>query len=150
LHRSGLPPDRLELEITETLLLQESESVLAILHQLQAAGITISLDDFGTGYSSLSYLRKFPFRKVKIDKSFIRDLCSDAGNAAIVHAVLDLCRTLGIKTTAEGVETEDHLAWLDAAGCVEAQGFLFSAARPAAEIPLLLQMLNGTPTVAVA
>jgi diguanylate cyclase (GGDEF)-like protein len=150
LQRSGLPPDRLELEITETLLLQESEDVLATLHQLQAVGITISMDDFGTGYSSLSYLRKFPFRKVKIDKSFIRELGNDPGSAAIVHAVLDLCRTLGIKTTAEGVETEDHLAWLAAAGCVEAQGFLFSAARPAAEIPLLLQMINGTPLAAVA
>ena len=108
------------------------------------------MDDFGTGYSSLSYLRKFPFRKVKIDKSFIRELGNDPGNAAIVHAILDLCRTLGIRTTAEGVETEQHLAWLEAAGCVEAQGFLFSAARPAAEIPLLLQMINGAPMAAVA
>ena len=108
------------------------------------------MDDFGTGYSSLSYLRKFPFKKVKIDKSFIRELVNDPGSAAIVHAVLDLCRKLGIKTTAEGVETEEHLAWLDAAGCVEAQGFLFSAARPAAELPLLLQLICGTPIEAVA
>jgi diguanylate cyclase (GGDEF)-like protein/PAS domain S-box-containing protein len=138
LQRSGLSPNRLELEITETLLLQESEDVLSTLHQLHAMGVTISMDDFGTGYSSLSYLRKFPFKKVKIDKSFTRELVSDAGNAAIVHAILDLCQKLGIKTTAEGVETEQQLAWLDAAGCVEAQGFLFSEARPAAELPLLL------------
>ncbi|WP_431267036.1 EAL domain-containing protein [Dankookia sp. P2] len=150
LHRSGLPAERLELEITETLLLQESEDVLATLHELQRVGVTISMDDFGTGYSSLSYLRKFPFRKVKIDKSFIRELGNDPGSGAIVQAVLDLCRTLGIKTTAEGVETEQQLAWLDAAGCAEAQGYLFSAARPAAEIPLLLRLLNEAPVAAGA
>ena len=101
------------------------------------------MDDFGTGYSSLSYLGKFPFKKVKIDKSFIRDLNNNLGSIAIVHAILELCRKLGIKTTAEGVETEQQLAWLDTAGCVEAQGFLFSEARPAADLPMLLRLFSG-------
>jgi diguanylate cyclase (GGDEF)-like protein/PAS domain S-box-containing protein len=138
LDRAGLAPERLELEITETLLLQESDEILNTLHELQEHGVTISMDDFGTGYSSLSYLRKFPFRKVKIDKSFVQELGSEPGSTAIVHAILDLCRKLGIKTTAEGVETMRQLEWLAAAGCKEAQGFLFSAARPASEVlPLI-------------
>jgi diguanylate cyclase (GGDEF)-like protein/PAS domain S-box-containing protein len=139
LRRSGLSANRLEIEITESLLLQESEHILSTLHELQEMGVTISMDDFGTGYSSLSYLRKFPFKKVKIDKSFIHELSDNPGSAAIVHAILELCRKLGIKTTAEGVESEQQLAWLEAAGCVEAQGFLFSEARPAAELPLLFR-----------
>jgi diguanylate cyclase (GGDEF)-like protein/PAS domain S-box-containing protein len=139
LRSSGLPPDRLDLEITETVLLHDSDEALATLHALRDLGVTISMDDFGTGYSSLSYLRKFPFNKVKVDKSFVRELGRSRDDTAIVRSVLDLCGRLGIKTLAEGVETERQLTWLAAAGCMEAQGFLFSPPRPAAELPVLLR-----------
>jgi diguanylate cyclase (GGDEF)-like protein len=138
LKHSGLPPRRLELEITETLLLEKSAQVLATLHALRALGVRISMDDFGTGYSSLSYLRSFPFDKIKIDRSFVKDLAERPDCGAIVRAISGLGRSLNITTTAEGVETEDQLDWLRAEGCNEVQGFLFSAARPAAEIAKLL------------
>ena len=139
---SGLPPGRLELEITESVLLHDNEEMLATLSALENLGVTFSMDDFGTGYSSLNYLRKFPFKKVKIDKSFVRELGENLGDTAIVHSILDLCRRLGIKTTAEGVETEQQLDWLAAAGCMEAQGFLFSPALPARDVPALLRELG--------
>jgi len=126
LDRSGLSPNRLELEITETLLLDKSDHVLATLHALRALGVRISMDDFGTGYSSLSYLRSFPFDKIKIDRSFVRDLGSNADSQAIVRAIISLGASLGITITAEGVETEADLACLKDEGCDEAQGFLFS------------------------
>ncbi|HLH95800.1 MAG TPA: EAL domain-containing protein [Xanthobacteraceae bacterium] len=135
---SGLPPHRLELEITESVLLGETEANLAILHQLREVGARISMDDFGTGYSSLSYLRSFPFDKIKIDRSFVRDLAERPDCMAIIRAVAGLGASLGISTTAEGVETEAQLQRLRAEGCTEAQGFLFSPPRPAADIPLLV------------
>jgi len=138
LAHSGLSPRRLELEITESLFLAETEANLAILHQLRELGISISMDDFGTGYSSLSYLRSFPFDKIKIDRSFIKDLAQRSDCVAIVRAISGLGRSLNITTTAEGVETMDQLDWLRAEGCNEVQGFLFSAARPAAEVAALL------------
>ncbi|MES2194081.1 MAG: EAL domain-containing protein [Pseudomonadota bacterium] len=138
LAHSGLSPLRLELEITESLFLAETEANLAILHQLRELGVSISMDDFGTGYSSLSYLRSFPFDKIKIDRSFIKDLAQRSDCVAIVRAISGLGRSLNITTTAEGVETVDQLDWLRAEGCNEVQGFLFSAARPAAEIEALL------------
>jgi EAL domain-containing protein (putative c-di-GMP-specific phosphodiesterase class I) len=138
LAHSGLSPSRLELEITESLFLAETEANLAILHQLRELGISISMDDFGTGYSSLSYLRSFPFDKIKIDRSFIKDLAQRSDCVAIVRAISGLGRSLNITTTAEGVETMDQLDWLRAEGCNEVQGFLFSAARPAAEVAALL------------
>ncbi|MGA7995692.1 MAG: EAL domain-containing protein [Bradyrhizobium sp.] len=138
LANSGLSPKRLELEITESLFLAETEANLAILHQLRELGIGISMDDFGTGYSSLSYLRSFPFDKIKIDRSFVKDLAERSDCVAIVRAISGLGRSLNITTTAEGVETMDQLTWLRAEGCNEVQGFLFSAARPAAEIEALL------------
>ena len=138
LARSGLSPTRLELEITESLFLAETEANLAILHQLRELGISISMDDFGTGYSSLSYLRSFPFDKIKIDRSFVKDLAQRSDCVAIVRAISGLGRSLNITTTAEGVETMDQLAWLRAEGCNEVQGFLFSAAKPAAEVGKLL------------
>jgi diguanylate cyclase (GGDEF)-like protein/PAS domain S-box-containing protein len=138
LAHSGLSPLRLELEITESLFLAETEANLAILHQLRALGVSISMDDFGTGYSSLSYLRSFPFDKIKIDRSFIKDLADRSDCVAIVRAISGLGRSLNITTTAEGVETTDQLDWLRAEGCNEVQGFLFSAARPAAEVAALL------------
>jgi diguanylate cyclase (GGDEF)-like protein/PAS domain S-box-containing protein len=138
LAHSGLSPTRLELEITESLFLAETEANLAILHQLRELGVSISMDDFGTGYSSLSYLRSFPFDKIKIDRSFVKDLAQRTDCVAIVRAISGLGRSLNITTTAEGVETIDQLDWLRAEGCNEVQGFLFSAARPAAEIEQLL------------
>jgi len=138
LAHSGLSPRRLELEITESVFLAETEANLAILHQLRELGVSISMDDFGTGYSSLSYLRSFPFDKIKIDRSFVKDLARRSDCLAIVRAISGLGRSLNITTTAEGVETEDQLDWLRAEGCNEVQGFLFSAARPASEIETLL------------
>jgi diguanylate cyclase (GGDEF)-like protein/PAS domain S-box-containing protein len=138
LAHSGLPATRLELEITESLFLAETEANLAILHQLRELGVSISMDDFGTGYSSLSYLRSFPFDKIKIDRSFVKDLAQRSDCVAIVRAISGLGRSLNITTTAEGVETIDQLDWLRAEGCNEVQGFLFSAAKPAAEIEALL------------
>jgi diguanylate cyclase (GGDEF)-like protein len=138
LAQSGLSPRRLELEITESIFLAETDANLAILHQLRELGVGISMDDFGTGYSSLSYLRSFPFDKIKIDRSFVKDLAERPDCGAIVRAISGLGRSLNITTTAEGVETEDQLDWLRAEGCNEVQGFLFSAARPAAEIAKLL------------
>jgi diguanylate cyclase (GGDEF)-like protein/PAS domain S-box-containing protein len=138
LAHSGLSPRRLELEITESVFLAETETNLAILHQLRELGVSISMDDFGTGYSSLSYLRSFPFDKIKIDRSFVKDLARRSDCVAIVRAISGLGRSLNITTTAEGVETVDQLDWLRAEGCNEVQGFLFSAARPAGEIGALL------------
>ncbi len=134
LQASGLPAHRLELEITESALLQDSKAVLATLHELRALGLRTALDDFGTGYSSLSYLRSFPFDKLKIDRSFVREATHRPDCRAIVRSVLDLSRELGMTTTAEGVETEDQLDQLSRDGCTEVQGFLFDRPRPAADI----------------
>jgi EAL domain-containing protein (putative c-di-GMP-specific phosphodiesterase class I) len=138
LEASGLSAKRLELEITETVLLEKVDHVLATLHALRALGVRISMDDFGTGYSSLSYLRKFPFDKIKIDRSFVHDLDANSDSQAIVRAIVSLGTSLGITITAEGVETEEELACLKAEGCNEGQGFLFSKARPQADV---LEML---------
>jgi predicted signal transduction protein with EAL and GGDEF domain len=143
LANSGLSPKRLELEITESLFLAETEANLAILHQLRELGISISMDDFGTGYSSLSYLRSFPFDKIKIDRSFVKDLAERSDCVAIVRAISGLGRSLNITTTAEGVETMDQLDWLRAEGCNEVQGFLFSPAKPATEIEALLSRFGA-------
>jgi diguanylate cyclase (GGDEF)-like protein len=139
LAQSGLSPKRLELEITESIFLAETEANLATLHRLREFGVRISMDDFGTGYSSLSYLRSFPFDKIKIDRSFVRDLSERPDCVAIVRAISGLGRSLNISTTAEGVETMDQLDTLRAEGCTEVQGFLFSAARPADEVRALLE-----------
>jgi diguanylate cyclase (GGDEF)-like protein len=135
---SGLAASRLELEITESVLLHDSEATLATLHKLRALGIRISMDDFGTGYSSLSYLRSFPFDKIKIDRSFVSELTSRNDAMAIVRAVTGLGKSLGISTTAEGVETPEQLALLRSEGCTEVQGYLFSPPRPAAEVESML------------
>ncbi len=135
---SGLPGHRLEIEITESVLMQNSEHTVETLHELRNLGARVSLDDFGTGYSSLSYLRSFPFDKIKIDKSFIRDLTEAQGGAAIVRAIAGLGTSLSLKTTAEGVETQEQFAILSAEGCTEVQGYLFSQPVPPAEIPAML------------
>jgi diguanylate cyclase (GGDEF)-like protein/PAS domain S-box-containing protein len=134
LREAGLPPERLELEITESVLLQGNTENVESLHRLRELGISIVLDDFGTGYSSLSYLRMFPFDKIKIDRSFIHELAKNADCAAIVSAVAGLGRSLRIGTVAEGVETEDQLLLVHAAGCTHAQGYLFGRPCPAAEL----------------
>ncbi len=135
---SGLDPRRLELEITEGVLLQNSETTLLILHQLKDLGIRIAMDDFGTGYSSLSYLRAFPFDKIKIDRSFIADIATRADSVAIVRAVTSLGASLGIETTAEGIETPEQLERLRAEGCTEVQGYLISRPTPARNLPAML------------
>jgi predicted signal transduction protein with EAL and GGDEF domain len=132
---SGLAASRLELEITEAVLLQDTDATLATLAQLKDLGVRIAMDDFGTGYSSLSYLRKFPFDKIKIDQSFIRDLSSRPESMAIVRAVAGLGSTLGIATTAEGVETPEQLEAVKAEGCTQVQGYLLGKPLPASAIP---------------
>jgi EAL domain-containing protein (putative c-di-GMP-specific phosphodiesterase class I) len=137
---SGVAPSRLELEITEEMLLGHTGETLAVLEQLRKLGIQIVMDDFGIGYSSLNYLRLFPFDKIKIDRSFVNDLAN--GNdlsSAIVQAVTRLAKVLRVPTTAEGIETKEQLELVRAAGCTEFQGYLFSRPRPAAEIIQLLQ-----------
>jgi len=136
---SGLSPTRLVLEITETVLLQHDQTILTTLHQIKDLGVRISMDDFGTGYSSLSYLRSFPFDKIKIDRSFIKDLGKRADCTAIVRAMTRLSNSLGMTTIAEGVETEAQLEFLRAEGCDQVQGFLFSRPLPAKDVPKLFQ-----------
>jgi EAL domain-containing protein (putative c-di-GMP-specific phosphodiesterase class I) len=134
---AGLAPGRLELEITESVLLNDNETTLAALNQLRLFGVRISMDDFGTGYSSLSYLRSFPFDKIKIDRSFIRELSTKHDSLAIIRAVAGLGQSLGMTTTAEGVETREQFERLKHEGCTEVQGFLFGAPRPLGKIEKL-------------
>jgi diguanylate cyclase (GGDEF)-like protein len=138
LSASGLAANRLELEITEAVLIRDDEAALTILHQLRALGVRIALDDFGTGYSSLSYLQRFPFDKIKIDRCFVSDIAENDGSSAIVRAVVNIAAARDMTTTAEGVETEQQRELLHALGCTEMQGYLFSPARPVAEIRTLL------------
>ncbi|WP_423065754.1 EAL domain-containing protein [Devosia sp. CN2-171] len=138
LRETGLSPARLELEITESLLLSDNEPTLKTLHRLRALGVRISMDDFGTGYSSLSYLRSFPFDKIKIDRSFMRDLKSKGDSLAIIKAVIGLGHSLGMSTTAEGIETEEQLAAVRDQGCNEVQGFLFSPPVSAQKVTEML------------
>jgi diguanylate cyclase (GGDEF)-like protein len=134
---SGLPATRLEIEITETVLLQDKETTLAILHQLRALGVGIAMDDFGTGYSSLTYLQCFPFDKIKIDRSFVKDITENTGSLNIVRAVAALANGMGMTATAEGVETREQLDKITSEGCTEVQGFLFSKPLPVHEIERL-------------
>jgi diguanylate cyclase (GGDEF)-like protein len=142
LDASGLRPERLELEITETVLMQDEASTLTALHQLRALGVAVALDDFGTGYSSLSYLRSFPFDKIKIDQSFVRNLVNNKESMSIIRAITGLGHSLGMKTTAEGVETLEQLDKLREEGCTEVQGYIFSRPKPASELPLLIERIH--------
>ncbi len=139
LQRSGLAPAHLELELTESLLLQDIEETLETLHKLKALGVRLSIDDFGTGYSSLSYLKRLAVDKLKVDQSFVRDLATNAGDAAIVRAVIQLGKAMQLSVIAEGVETPAQLDFLVRAGCDEIQGYLFSRPVPAAEFGALLE-----------
>ncbi|MCP3053599.1 putative bifunctional diguanylate cyclase/phosphodiesterase, partial [Aurantimonas marianensis] len=143
LNQAGLDAGRLELEITESVLLNDSEANLQILGDLRRLGAHIVMDDFGTGYSSLGYLRSFPFDKIKIDKSFIDEIPANRGSGAIIKAITELARNLGMATTAEGVESREQLDYLRLQGCSEVQGYHFSPARPADEIPALLARLTA-------
>jgi EAL domain-containing protein (putative c-di-GMP-specific phosphodiesterase class I) len=145
---AGIAPSRVELEITEAILLQNAESIIATLHRLRDLGVRICMDDFGSGYSSLNYLRSFPFDKIKIDKSFIFDIEKNNDAVAIVQAVVGLGNSLGMTTTAEGVETKEQLDLLRAEGCTEVQGYLFSKPQPASEVPRLLSVFGRTRRVA--
>jgi diguanylate cyclase (GGDEF)-like protein len=139
LQDSGLDPSRLELEITESVMIHDFDSALSVLHQLKKLGVSISMDDFGTGYSSLGYLRSFPFDKIKIDQSFVRELGRKSDCTAIIRAVTGMCESLGITATAEGVENAEQLSFLQAENCTEIQGYLVSKPRAAREIPDLMR-----------
>ena len=140
---SGLPASRLELEITEAVLIRDDEAALDMLHQLRKLGVRIALDDFGTGYSSLSYLQRFPFDKIKIDRSFIKDIAGPGASSSIVQAVMNIAAASDMTTTAEGVETEQQRNLLYILGCTEMQGYLFSPAIPATEVRRLLLTHRG-------
>lgn len=152
LQDTGLPPHRLELEITETSLMQDTDQVAEVLAKLRDLGVKIALDDFGTGYSSLSHLQNFPFDKVKVDRSFVKRIATEENARAIVRAILHLSTELGLKTTAEGVEKLDQLKILQSEGVSEIQGYLYSEARPACQVlPLIDKISRGEePTGAAA
>jgi EAL domain-containing protein (putative c-di-GMP-specific phosphodiesterase class I) len=136
---SGLEPGRLELEITESVPLDDNSISLATLHGLRGLGARVSIDDFGAGFSSVSYLRKFPFDTLKIDRSFIRDVVSDRSARAIVHALATLGQSLGMQVTAEGIESAEQQHAVRALGCTQAQGYLISTPRPASELPAIIR-----------
>ncbi len=138
LRDTGLPAEKLELEITESAVMQDAEKTIATLNALNALGVTLSIDDFGTGYSSLSYLKRFPLAKLKVDQSFVRNLSTSANDAAIARSVILLGHSLNLIVIAEGVETEAQLAWLRTQHCEEMQGYLFSRPVPSAEFEALL------------
>ena len=148
LKASGLPAARLELEVTELVLMQNNDTTLSTLHQIRDLGVRISMDDFGTGYSSLSYLRRFPFDKIKIDRSFIGDLSKDEEALSVVRGILTLASNLKMATTAEGVETADQKKLLSGLGCDQMQGYLFSEPRPAKEIAELIRSHRRATKVA--
>jgi len=147
LESSGLPATRLEIEITESLLMQDTGLILATLNRLHDVGVRIAMDDFGTGYSSLCYMRSFPFSRIKIDRSFIKDLSDENDSAAIVRAIADLAQNLRIDTTAEGVETREQQRIAKALGCTEMQGYLFSHPKPKAAIAGLFAASASPPAV---
>jgi EAL domain-containing protein (putative c-di-GMP-specific phosphodiesterase class I) len=128
--RTGLAPERIEIEVTESALLDDSPTTLAVLQKLQMLGVRVALDDFGTGWSSLSYLNRHRFDRIKIDRSFVKGI-SDRRNEAIIRAITDLGNRIGIEITAEGVETAEQLSLLRQMGCHEAQGFLYGKPMPA-------------------
>jgi EAL domain-containing protein (putative c-di-GMP-specific phosphodiesterase class I) len=142
---TGVPASRIELEITETALLHENDATLATLRTMHALGVRIVLDDFGTGFSSLSYLRSFPFDRIKVDRSFVKDFGLRNDADAIIRAIVGLGKSLRIPVTAEGVETQEQLALVRAEGCDEAQGYLISGPVPASEVPALVVTLAADP-----
>ena len=144
LARSALDPRRLELEVTEGILMNATAEMLALMKDIRALGVRLAMDDFGTGYASLAYLQKFHFDKIKIDRSFIKDLGEDPNAAAILRAVVALGDALGMETNAEGVENQNQLDLLRQHGCQEAQGYLFWAPMPADEMASLVKSQSQT------
>ena len=144
LAQTGLAPERLEIEITENVLIQQADEALKALQALRAQRVGIALDDFSTGYSSLSYLRRYPFSKIKLDRSFIQPLHEDKEAGVIARAIIALGHSLGLVVTAEGVETWDQLAFLQAERCDEAQGYIIGRPEPASRIVSLLESDAGT------
>jgi EAL domain-containing protein (putative c-di-GMP-specific phosphodiesterase class I) len=136
---TGLPADCLEIELTESAVMSNTEAAIDTLALLREMNVRISLDDFGTGYSSLSYLKRFPVTRLKIDQTFVRDLATDVDDAAIVRAIIVFAEELSLDVTAEGVETAQQVAFLTAHNCGEAQGFYFARPAPANEILTLLE-----------
>jgi diguanylate cyclase len=139
----GIDPKRIEIEVTEGVLVEDADTAIRILKQFRDAGMHIALDDFGTGYSSLSYLRRFPFDKLKVDQSFVRNLGGGPGSAAIIHAVVSLGRALGLIVHAEGIESLEHHIFLRASGCHHLQGFYFARPMPPEDITRLAQKQIG-------
>ena len=139
LERSGANPSLLKLELTESVVLEDLEDVINRMLQIKALGVTFSLDDFGTGFSSLSYLKRLPLDQVKIDQSFVRDVATDANDAAIVRAIIAMSRSLGMEVIAEGVETNEQLTFLSVSGCPNYQGYLFSRPLPPAQFETFVE-----------
>jgi EAL domain-containing protein (putative c-di-GMP-specific phosphodiesterase class I) len=139
LDKTGLDPCWLELEITESLTLDNTENSIRIMHELKRIGVSLSLDDFGTGWSSLAYLRRFPLDRIKIDRSFMRDVVSQPAAEAVVRGILSLARNLDIACVGEGVETHQQLEYLQKQMCAEIQGYLYSPALPTADCTSLLR-----------
>jgi EAL domain-containing protein (putative c-di-GMP-specific phosphodiesterase class I) len=138
INSAGIAPHRLQVEITESVLLQDMDETLRVLERLKATGVGISVDDFGTGYASLSYLRKFPFDTLKIDQSFIREMANDGESLAIIESTLGLAHKLGMATVAEGVETVEQMSLLRAMNCSRVQGYLINRPHPASAVPAML------------
>ena len=147
LDESGLAPEWLELELTESLTLDDTETTLRIMGDLKQLGVSLSLDDFGTGWSSLSYLRRFPIDRIKIDRSFMRDVTTHPSAAAVVQSILHLAHSLGLGCIAEGVETSEQLDYLQQQLCTDVQGYLFSKPLPANELPALLRLASHQPRI---
>ena len=145
LRDTGCPPQALELEVTESLLLEDAEGAIELLGALAARGVRVAIDDFGTGYSSLSYLKRMPVKTLKIDRSFVGELGSDASVAAIARTVIVLARSLGLDVLAEGVETAEQAAWLEREGCDWAQGWHFGRPMPAEEFVAVSHQLQEGP-----
>ena len=143
LARHGLDARFLELEITESMIMQNVEGVITMMSDFQNLGVGMSLDDFGTGYSSLSYLKRFPIDKLKIDQSFVRDIMQDADDEAITKAIINLSKNLGLRVIAEGVETEQQLDFLRSSGCEEIQGYFYSRPLPEQDFVQFLRRANA-------
>jgi EAL domain-containing protein (putative c-di-GMP-specific phosphodiesterase class I) len=146
LDKTGLPPERLEIEVTESVFLSDSAQSIPLLRSLKALGVRIAIDDFGTGYSSLGYLRSFPFDKIKLDRSFVAGIDTDPGNLAIVRAVVGIGSGFGATTTAEGVETTEQWQRLCAEGFDEAQGYLLGRPMPGTVVPAFIEDWSGNPS----
>jgi len=147
LQRTGIDPANLELELTETILMEDVEANIRLMASLKAMGVKLAVDDFGTGYSSLNYLNRFPIDKLKVDRSFVSDMLSDPTNLAITKAIIGLGHTIGLRVTAEGVEHEEELCILQSVACDEVQGYYFAKPMPAADFGKWLAERGDVPSL---